>query len=399
MNLRKLASVAFALPLVLWGCSNNNGEATSTANTGIESTDTLTIYTTIFPLQDFAQKIGGDYVDVKSVYPPGTDAHTFDPSSKEMIELADADLFIYNGVQLEPFADAAVETLQSEDVAILEATEGVDLISSHGHEDGEAHDHSAEEDSHDHSAEEHDHAEGETAHDHSAEEDSHDHSAEEHDHAEGETAHDHDGEKHSHSAEEETHDHSDAEHDHSTEESQHNHVHGEFDPHAWLDPIRAIEMAENIKDELVTLMPVQEEAFNENFETLKAQLMELDEEMHSMVESKEDPVILVSHAAYGYWESHYGIIQISITGLSPTQEPSQQQLLDIIAEAQEHSIEYVLFEQSVTPRVAETIQNEIGAESLTLNNMEVVTEEDIQAGEDYVSIMQMNIELLDKAMK
>ena len=39
--------------------------------------------------------------------------------------------------------------------------------------------------------------------------------------------------------------------------------------------------------------------------------------------------ILVSHAAYGYWEQRYGLKQIPIAGISASDEPSQKQLADI----------------------------------------------------------------------
>lgn len=47
-----------------------------------ENKDTLDIYTTIYPLEDFTKKIGGEYVNVKSVYPPNVEAHTYEPRLK-----------------------------------------------------------------------------------------------------------------------------------------------------------------------------------------------------------------------------------------------------------------------------------------------------------------------------
>jgi len=107
---------------------------------------------------------------------------------------------------------------------------------------------------------------------------------------------------------------------------------------------------------------------------------------------------VVSHAAYGYWQERYGIQQISIAGLSPSQEPSQQQLTEIIKESEEHHLKYVLFEQNVQSNVAKVIQDEIGAKSLTLHNLESVTEEDMKNNEDYFSIMEKNIETLQTVL-
>ncbi|PNB67724.1 hypothetical protein C1X30_35460, partial [Pseudomonas sp. FW305-BF6] len=74
---------------ILSGCDQKN-----TAND--EHKNHLTIYTTIFPLMDFAKKIGGKYVDVTSIYPAGVDTHDFEPTSKQIVKIANADLFIYN---------------------------------------------------------------------------------------------------------------------------------------------------------------------------------------------------------------------------------------------------------------------------------------------------------------
>jgi zinc transport system substrate-binding protein len=108
--------------------------------------------------------------------------------------------------------------------------------------------------------------------------------------------------------------------------------------------------------------------------------------------------LLVTHAAYGYWEQRYGLEQIGISGLSPTQEPSQKELTEVIEESKEHNLKYVIFEQNVSSKVAEVIQKEIGAETLQLHNLEAATKEDIQNHEDYFSLMKKNLETIKKAI-
>ncbi|SDI56437.1 metal ABC transporter solute-binding protein, Zn/Mn family [Natribacillus halophilus] len=279
----------------------------------------LMIYTTVFALEDFASKIGGDYVEAESIYPPNADAHTFEPSANEMVELAEGDAFIYSGVGMEGFVDTAEDMLGDEDVAMVPAGEGVDLI-------GDDHDH-------------------------------------EHDH-------DHD----------------------------HDHEHGDGDPHIFLDPIRSIEVAENVKNTLVELHPEQEEYFTENYEVLRDDLEELDQDLENTFAEAEREQMIVSHAAYGYWEERYGLEQLSVLGLSSTEEPSQSELTEIVEIAEEDDIGYIVFENNVSSTVTEVIQEEIGAESLILRNLESVSEEDIENEEDYFSMMQMNIDTLETAL-
>ncbi|WP_102027108.1 metal ABC transporter solute-binding protein, Zn/Mn family [Salirhabdus sp. Marseille-P4669] len=309
------------------------------------STDTesqkVKIYTTIYPLADFTQKIAGDLVDVESIIPSGTDSHTFEPSSKQMIEIAQADAFIYNGFGLEPYAETITDALHKEDTLMIEATKSVETIQ---HE-----------------------------HNHAVEVSTDLHEEEEHDleHAEESTSFDYD---------------------------DHGHSHGDMDPHVWLDPYRSITVASNIRDSLVELMPEAEDTFNQNFEALKKELEALDKEFHTLIESKENPQMIVSHAAYGYWEEAYGIQQIAITGISPTDEPSQKELEEIIKLANDLEISYLIFEKNVSPSVARVIQDEIQAEPLYLNNLETLTEEDMENGEDYFSLMRKNLETLDLAL-
>ncbi|MBU8879218.1 zinc ABC transporter substrate-binding protein [Bacillus sp. FJAT-29790] len=325
------------LSLILFGCG---GTKTVSKNEEVKEKETLKVYTTIYPLEDFTKKIGGEFVDVKSIYPPNVDAHTYEPSTKDMMNLANSDLFIYTGVGIEGFAEKASETLKKEDVHILQAGEGLELMeSSHSDE----HQHHSDSDHHEDGAHEDEHT------------DSHKH-----------------------------------------EENEHHH--GDLDPHIWLDPILSIDLAANIKTTLGKLMPEHKEEFESNYHQLKGELEKLDQEFKTTIEGSKTKYLLVAHAAYGYWEKRYGIEQVPISGLSPTQEPTQKQLQTIIHKSTEHSIHYVVFEQNVSPKVAKVIQEQLGAKSLTLHNLEAVTEENIKQKDDYFSIMRKNLETIKAAL-
>ena len=100
-------SILVPLSLLLAGCTSNNNQVQ-------KKKGQLTIYTTVFPLQYFTEQIGGKYVNVKTIYPPGADEHTFEPSQKDMMNLADSDLFFYIGLGLEGFVEKAKSTLKNE---------------------------------------------------------------------------------------------------------------------------------------------------------------------------------------------------------------------------------------------------------------------------------------------
>ncbi|MGG3887730.1 metal ABC transporter substrate-binding protein [Metabacillus fastidiosus] len=304
------------LATALFGCGNN--EKTNKNDTKEGSKKQLTVYTTIFPLEDFTKKIGGDLVNVKSIYPPGADAHTFEPTSKTMVDIADGDAFIYTGVGIEGFAEKAKESLKNENVKFVKAGEGIELLSN--------------------------------------------------------------------------------EHEEHAHEEEHDHDHGDTDPHIWLDPVLSIQLAENIKNALTELDPDNKKQFDNNYEALKANLEALDKQFKTVVEKAPKKEILVSHAAYGYWQERYGIEQISVLGLSPTQEPSQKQLQNIIETAKKHNIKYVLFESNVSSKISDIVKNELHAEALTLHNLESISEKDVKNNEDYFSMMEKNIKTIEKAL-
>ena len=53
---------------------------------------------------------------------------------------------------------------------------------------------------------------------------------------------------------------------------------------------------------------------------------ELNEQFIAVVDQAAHKEMIVSHAAYGYWELRYGLKQMSISGLSSSSEPSQKEL-------------------------------------------------------------------------
>lgn len=343
----------------LFGCASENKTSTNEDKNTPTTSERLKIFTTVFPLQDFTKKIGGEHVEVLSIFPPGSDAHTFEPTQKTMVEIAEADALIYIGVGVEGFIDAAEKLLQNEKVQLVKATESMELSN--------------------------------VLNDHE----------ENHQSVEGtETEH---NDHHSHSNAEETHseavneEHEEYPDSHSGNEDNHHHHH-DVDPHVWLDPLKAVELAESILHTLEELKPEAQEEFEKNFNELVKNLQTLDQEFESVIEQSSKKEILVSHAAYGYWESRYGIKQISISGLSPSNEPTQKDLKNIINTAKEHNIKFVIFEQNLTSKIAEVVKKEINAQSLTLHNLESVTAEDIKNGADYISIMRQNLETLNKAL-
>ncbi|WP_336823278.1 metal ABC transporter solute-binding protein, Zn/Mn family [Sporosarcina sp. USHLN248] len=318
-------SVIFLLLLTACGNKEQAKEKDKTRGDHV-----LSVYTTVYPLQYFTDRIGGESVQVQSIYPPGSDEHTFEPTQKDMMTLADSDLFFYVGLGLEGFVENAEKTMKGEHVKMVAVADSISKESL-----GEGHNHNHEGHNHDHEGE---------------------------------------------------------------DQEEHDHHHGEYDPHVWISPLLSVELATTIKDSLIEALPEKKDVFEQNFESLKTDLLELDQTFKEMASNAPTKTFFVSHAAFGYIANTYGLEQVAVAGLNSQSEPSQKQLTSLVEYAKENDIKYVLFEQNVSSKLTDVIRKEIGAESLMLHNLGVLTPDDLKNNEDYISLMERNIETLEKAL-
>lgn len=118
---------------------------------GKEAEGKVKVVASIFPVYDFVKKIGGDQVAVEMLVPAGTEPHTWEPSSRDMLMLEEADLFVYNGAGMEVWAEDITDSVQNKDLVIVEASFQVPLRKND--HDGELHHHDEEEEEHHHHGE------------------------------------------------------------------------------------------------------------------------------------------------------------------------------------------------------------------------------------------------------
>ena len=90
------------------------------------------VYTSIYPLYDFTQKIGGEKITVINLTPTGAEPHSFEPSPKLLAKLSQASLFLYNGAGMEPYLEKLLTTLQGEPLLKIKASQGINEIKENG---------------------------------------------------------------------------------------------------------------------------------------------------------------------------------------------------------------------------------------------------------------------------
>ena len=164
---------------------------------------------------------------------------------------------------------------------------------------------------------------------------------------------------------------------------------GDVDPHVWLDPVRYERIVERIGQELGAAARAR---------ALEGNVRALDREYGRGLASCRRNEIVTSHAAFGYLAARYGLDQIAVTGLAPEAEPTPGELQRTVDEVRSDGATTIFFEPLVSPRLAETVARETGAGTAVLNPLEGLTEDELAAGEDYLSVMRANLAALREAL-
>lgn len=183
-----------------------------------------------------------------------------------------------------------------------------------------------------------------------------------------------------------------------SKKDDHGHDEG-FDPHIWLDPKGAIHTVEAIRDAFVKADPANKALYEGNAAAYIAKLQALDAEFRTELAQCQRKEFFTTHAAFGYLAHAYDLEQHAIMGLAPDAEPKPKELKRIVDEAKEHEVKYIFFETLVSDKVAKVVADEVGAQTLVLNPYEGLTDAEIQAGKNYLSVMGENLTNLKMALE
>ena len=335
MSKRLLAAAcAAATALALSAC-------TSTASSGDSSSKDgkLTVMASFYPLQDLAEKIGGEHVSVTSLTPEGAEPHDLELSPKMVDSLSSADAVVY----LAGFQSAVDEAIEQQaPKTVIDVSPAANLI-----EAGTDANHPAED-----------------------EEEATDEAQS------GETeAHDHDHEGHEHEGHEHHHDMS-------------------ADPHFWLDPTRMAHAATLVGDKLAEADSAHADVYKANAKALAEELNTLSDTLVTKTSSCKVKTFVTAHTAFGYLADRTGLTQVGISGLDPESSPSPARLAEIAQIAKEQGVTTIFTEALIDPKVAQTLADDLGITTAVLDPIESQTD----ASKDYAATMNSNIDALTKAL-
>ena len=408
-----------AFSCVLTACTPRRGTASSDSSSnplkGADASgDTrLNVVTTLFPYYDFLRQIAGDSIRLTMVVPAGMDSHSFEPTPADMITIQNADLLVCNGGTMEQWLSQVLDSFgegtgPKRVVTMMDCVDVVQEEIVEGMEDGEAHDHGHT----------HVHADG-TVHagDHDHESEDHAHSEEEHepeDHVYSEEEHEpedhvyseeeHDTEEHIHSEDE--HDMEDVavhDEDHAQEYLDEDDGHGveiEYDEHIWTSPVNAMKFTEVIADTLSKCDPANETRYEEGKEAYLKELEALHEGFLEVSKNRRRNMIVVGDKfPFRYLAEEYGFdYRAAFSGCSTDTEPSAKTIAYLIDKVREEQIPAVYYLELSSPRVAEIIGEETGAEPLLFHSCHNVTRHQFDSGVTYLELMEQNVKNLKKGL-
>ncbi len=126
--------------MMLSGCTGKVKES---------DTGKLKVMASFYPVYDFAVKIGGDKAEVTDMVPAGTEPHDWEPATRDIADLEQADIFIYSGAGMEHWVKDVLASLDNQKLISVEASNGITLNPGHGHEAGQEKE-AASKEEHDH---------------------------------------------------------------------------------------------------------------------------------------------------------------------------------------------------------------------------------------------------------
>lgn len=311
-----------------------------------DTEEKIKIVCTIFPEYDWLREVVKGQENnfaIELLLDNGTDLHNYQPTAEDMADIATCDMFIYAGGESATWVEDALENVVNKEVKVLNLCE---ILEGHLQEE--------------------EHVEGMAdGHDHHEEEcDDHDHDHEGEHHHEGETA---------------------------------------YDEHVWLSLKNAKIIVQEMGEALVELDADHKDAYQENCDVYLKQLSQLDEQFAETIETAlKDTILVADRFPFLYLVKDYGLhYYAAFSGCSAETESSFETITFLMGKVEELGLSSVLVIENSDHRLAETVvrnTEEHNQEILVLNSLQSITEKEIENGVTYLSIMEDNLGVLEKAL-
>lgn len=304
------------------------------------------VVSTSFPGYDFARAVTKNTnISTKMLVKPGAETHTYEPTPQDIIDIKNADMFIYVGGDSDTWVEKILKDVDTKKTHVVKL---VDLVSTVEEEIVEG---MEDEDEHEHD------------HDHSH---SHDY--------------DHDHDDHNHK------------HDHDEEEEG-----PEIDEHVWTSPKKAMEIVKKIAKVASEIDAAEKTKIDDNAEKYVAEIAEVDKDLHQAIDGKISEIVVADRFPFRYFADEFSLkYAAAFSGCSEQTEASAKTISFLINKVKQEKIKKIYMIELSNGKIAETVSKDTGAEVLELHSAHNVTADDFSKGVTYVDLMKRNLAALSK---
>ena len=296
------------------------------------SEEKIRVATTIKAVESLIKAVGKDKVEIQKVVPDGTEIHEFEPKAQDILKLSNANLFIYNGDELETWADKAVESVKNKNLKVVELAKGLDKLD----------------------VKENDILDDDKDHDHDD---------------------DHKKEK---------------KHEDKDEKKEgHHHHHDGKDPHTWLSLKNAKKYVEKIKESLIEVDSKNKEFYEKNAKQVTEEIDKLYNEYSEKFAKSTKKNFVIGHPALAYLAHEFGLKQLSVEDVFGEGTPTIAKMKALVEYCKKHDVKGILTESTANKDVINTVSRETGAKVLPVYIME-----DPAESLEYVEAMKKNLETI-----
>lgn len=169
-------------------------------------------------------------------------------------------------------------------------------------------------------------------------------------------------------------------------------------PHVWMSITYSIQQVKNILSKLSTLDPERADKYRMHGLDYVDELTTLRDEMHISLTMLPNKEIVTFHEAFPYFAAEFGLKIVAVVEREPGTEPTPQELVETIEKINALPVKVIFTEPQYSPKAAETIARETGAQIFTLDPI-VTGEAKPENLLDYVDRMLTNTLTLIKALQ
>ncbi|MBI5555353.1 MAG: zinc ABC transporter substrate-binding protein [Elusimicrobia bacterium] len=172
------------------------------------------------------------------------------------------------------------------------------------------------------------------------------------------------------------------------------------DPHTWLDFSKALAMVNRIRDAFIAKDVANKFFYLATAKQYNKMLTDLDAEYQKTLVGCQNKVLIHGgHFAFGYLAQRYRLRYIAAyKGFSPEAEPTPRNLAELVDTIKQYKVKYIFYEELISPRVAEVLAQETGAQLLKLSAAHNLTRKELDRGVSFIEIMKANLENLKKGL-